>query len=175
MMTRAIACARTSHVAIALLALLALAPAAVAEAVPPRAPTTLVVQGVPVEANEESVKCDIKKIPGVSVRRLADCDSARVITFPNANDISVIRFEIAPDSPEINEGRRAELRDMFDALNGQEVWYRFSTLVPRDFPSASPYRVVLAMASADAARGAAPAAAARPSVDRRCLHGDAVE
>jgi len=144
MMTRAIACARTSRVSIAFLALLALAPAAAVEAVPPRAPTTLVVQGVPVEANEESVKCDIKKIPGVSLRRLADCDSARVITFPNANDISVIRFEIAPDAPEINQGRRAELRDMFDAANGQEVWYRFSTLVPRDFPSASPYRVVLA-------------------------------
>src|SRR3954470_12930806 len=144
MMTRAIACARTSRVSIAFLALLALAPAAAVEAVPPRAPTTLVVQGVPVEANEESVKCDIKKIPGVSLRRLADCDSARIITFPSANDISVIRFEIAPDAPEINEGRRAELRDMFDAVNGQEVWYRFSTLVPRDFPSSSPYRVVLA-------------------------------
>src|SRR5215211_7374064 len=138
-------CARqTSRGSIALSVALALAPAAAIAAGPSRTPGTLVVHGVSVETNEESVKCDVRKIPGVSLRRLADCDSARVITFPNANGISVLRFEIAPDAPEINQGRRAELRDMFDAANGQEVWYRFSTLVPRDFPSASPYRVVLA-------------------------------
>src|SRR5215216_4858987 len=108
-MIRVMTCARQiSHLSIALSVALALAPAAAIAAAPSRTPGTLVVHGVSVETNEESVKCDIRKIPGVSLRRLADCDSARILTFPTVNDLSVIRFEIAPDAPDINQGRRAE-------------------------------------------------------------------
>jgi hypothetical protein len=108
----------------------------------PRAPEKLVFRGIPIEAQEESVKCDIKHISGVSLRRLVDCDSATYITIPKKTDLSVIRFEIRPENPEINQGRRAELRDMLDAVTGEEVWYRFSTLVPRDFPKGAPQVVV---------------------------------
>jgi len=71
-----------------------------------------------------------------------DCDSATYITIPKKTELSVIRFEIRPENPEINQGRRAELRDMLDAVAGEEVWYRFSTLVPRDFPKGAPQVVV---------------------------------
>src|SRR5829696_1617394 len=108
----------------------------------PRAPGKLVFRGVPIEAQEESVKCDIKHVSGVSLRRLVDCDSATYITIPKKTDLSVIRFEIRPENPEINQGRRAGLRDMLDAVAGEEVWYRFSTLVPRDFPKGAPQVVV---------------------------------
>ena len=102
----------------------------------PRGPGKLVFRGVPIEAQEELVKCDIKHVSGVSLRRLVDCDSATYITIPKKTELSVIRFEIRPENPEINQGRRAELRDMLDAVAGEEVWYRFSTLVPRDFRKA---------------------------------------
>ena len=108
----------------------------------PRGPGKLVFRGVPIEAQEESVKCDIKHVSGVSLRRLVDCDSATYITIPKKTELSVIRFEIRPENPEINQGRRAELRDMLDAVAGEEVWYRFSTLVPRDFPKGAPQVVV---------------------------------
>ena len=35
----------------------------------PRGPGKLVFRGVPIEAQEESVKCDIKHVSGVSLRR----------------------------------------------------------------------------------------------------------
>jgi hypothetical protein len=38
----------------------------------PRGPGKLVFRGVPIEAQEESVKCDIKHVSGVSLRRLVD-------------------------------------------------------------------------------------------------------
>jgi len=79
----------------------------------------------------------------------------------------VIRFEIRPENPQINQGRRAELRDMLDAVAGQEVWYRFSTLVPLDFPKNAP-QVVLAQWHEQLAEGEP---SRRPPLAHRLIDG----
>ncbi len=44
--------------------------------------------------------------------------------------VSAARFEIRPDDKKISDGYRAELRDPYVASPHEEVWYRFSTLIP---------------------------------------------
>ena len=108
----------------------------------------VVVEGVPVTITEQSIKCDIDPadIPkDISTKRLVDCNSAEVveIDLPDEN-ISAIKFTISPDDKKISSGVRAELRDMHVAKNGDETWYRFSTLLPSDFPVEAKHRLVTA-------------------------------
>ena len=100
-----------------------------AEYVVPSTSKTITMFGKAVEVDETSLKCGVKAIKGVSLLRLADCDSAVEMKLPKSG-ISFIRFEVAPGDPQISQGWRAELRDMYVAKNGEEVWYRFSTLLP---------------------------------------------
>lgn len=107
----------------------------------------VVIDGTPVTFEKRSLQCDID--PGdipedISIRRLADCYSAKhVVMRYNEREVPIIKFTIKPTSTPISKGIRAELRDMFEAANGEESWYRFATLLPRDFRVDAPHRLVL--------------------------------
>ncbi|MEM8811977.1 MAG: heparin lyase I family protein [Pseudomonadota bacterium] len=93
----------------------------------------------------ESVKCDLGDIPDFSVKRLIDCDAAKFVEL-NYGDTALraVRFQIDPQDAKISGGIRAELRDLYEAVNGEEVWYRLSTMLPPDFPVDADHRLVLA-------------------------------
>src|SRR4051794_21864215 len=116
---------------------------AAAEYVVPFTPKTITMFGKAVDVDETSLKCGVKAVKGVSLLRLADCDSALEMKLPKSG-FSFIRFEVAPGDPQISQGWRSELRDMYVAKNGEEVWYRFSTLVPSTNALEVPHRVVTA-------------------------------
>ncbi|MFT7459970.1 MAG: hypothetical protein ACI909_002658 [Planctomycetota bacterium] len=105
----------------------------------------ILIEGQTITYNKSSVKCDIGEIDGVSTRRLLNCDSAELIEVRTAdNEARVSKFTITPFDSQISDGVRAELRDMHVAQNGDETWYRFSTLLPKSFPVQSEHRLVLA-------------------------------
>src|SRR3954468_13728036 len=116
---------------------------AAAEYVVPFTSKTVTILGKAGDVDERSLKCGVKAIRGVSLLRLSDCDSALELKLPKSQ-ISFIRFEVTPGDPQISQGWRAELRDMYVAKNGEEVWYRFSTLVPSTNALDVPHRVVTA-------------------------------
>lgn len=103
------------------------------------------VDGKQIQITKNSVKCGDPGFEGVSTRRLVDCDSAKLVEF-EYEDIAkrVVKFTINPFDEQISAGVRAELRDMHEARNGEEIWYRFATLLPRDFAIESRHRLVLA-------------------------------
>ena len=105
---------------------------------------SVIINGTPVKINETSVKCDLGEIPNVSKKRLVDCDSAELVELEH-RDIrkQAVKFSLKPLDKQISDGVRAELRDMHEAVNGDEIWYRFSTLLPRNFPMQSKHRLVL--------------------------------
>lgn len=102
------------------------------------------IGGTPVEIRETSVKCGLGEIENVSKKRLVDCDSAELVEL-EYGDIhkKAVKFSLNPLDKQISNGVRAELRDMHEAVNGDEIWYRFSTLLPLDFPMGSKHRLVL--------------------------------
>ncbi len=106
----------------------------------------IVIDGTPVDLKKTSIKCEIKNIPkNISARRLTDCYSAkRVVLKHDDVRLEAVKFTIKPETRQISNGVRAELRDMYEAVNGEEVWYRFSTLLPKDFAVSSKHRLVLA-------------------------------
>jgi len=136
------ACNMVAAAGVFLAAALAVAPAFGAEQ------DEIVIQGVPVTVTEESIKCDIDpaSVPkDISTKRLVDCNSAELIEISlPGEEIRAIRFTISPDDKKISSGTRAELRDMHVAKNGDETWYRFSTLLPEDFPIEAKHRLVMA-------------------------------
>ncbi len=98
-----------------------------------------------IQAKKTSIKCTDGGFEGFSVRRLVDCHSAKVVEFRYEEvEKKVIKFEIDPFDQQISQGVRAELRDMHEAANGEEIWYRFATLIPKDAPLESKHRLVLA-------------------------------
>ena len=105
----------------------------------------IVIGGQTVTLTESSVKCDLGEMENYSKRRLVNCNSAQLVEF-NYDDgqARAIKFTIEPFDEQISSGVRAELRDMHESVNGEEIWYRFATLLPRDFPIDSPHRLVLA-------------------------------
>lgn len=105
----------------------------------------IIIDSQPVSMTKQSIKCDVDEIENISTRRLVHCDSAKLVEL-RYKDISksAVKFTIAPFDDEISKGVRAELRDMYEAKNGEVVWYRFSTLLEKDFPMASTHRLVLA-------------------------------
>lgn len=107
--------------------------------------TEIVIDSQPVSISKKSVKCDLDEVEHISTRRLAHCDSAKLIEL-NYKDISTmaVKFTIDPYDDEISQGVRSELRDMYEAKNGEVAWYRFSTLLEEDFPITSSHRLVLA-------------------------------
>lgn len=91
-----------------------------------------------------SVKCEIGMIPNISKKRLADCESAKLIQRADEDFADgVVLFQINPEDKKISNGNRAELRDMYEAVNGEEIWYRISTKLPSDFPIGKQHRLVL--------------------------------
>jgi hypothetical protein len=105
----------------------------------------ILIDSQPVSLNKQSVKCDIDEIENVSKRRLVHCDSAKLVELSYQDKkTSAFKFTIKPYDDEISGGVRAELRDMLEVQNNDVVWYRFSTLLPDDFPITSRHRLVLA-------------------------------
>ena len=100
-------------------------------------------EGAEPAMKQQSVKCELGKLDGMSVRRLVGCGSATMITFPADPSLKLVRFEIDPGDAKISGGTRAEFQDLYKAHNGEENWYRFSDALPRDFPLPN-NRVVLA-------------------------------
>lgn len=116
-----------------------------------------------------SVKCDIGTIPNISKKRLADCDSATL--FQRADEDvtdSVVLFHIDPKDKKISNGNRAELRDMYEAVNGEEIWYRISTKLPSDFPIGEQHRLVLSQWHERTPEGAP---SLRPPLSHRLWNG----
>lgn len=109
---------------------------------------TLEINGQAVPVSGRSIKCDIDpaELPdNISTKRLANCNSAEVVTAEyHGEEIGAVKFTISPDDKQISSGVRAELRDLHVAQNGDETWYRFATLVPKDFPMDAEHRLVLA-------------------------------
>ncbi len=104
-----------------------------------------VIRGTPVAIDTTSVKCEMDEIEGVSSKRLVDCDSALLVEVTHADGTERgVRFVISPFDEKISSGTRAELRDMHESVNGDQRWYRFSTLLPKDFPMDAEHRLVLA-------------------------------
>jgi len=91
----------------------------------------------------QSIKCELGGIDGLSILRLTDCGSATVLRLVDHPATSVIQFEIKPDDAKISHGTRAELRDLYEAVNGEETWYRLTTALPDDFPVERGQRLVL--------------------------------
>lgn len=107
-------------------------------------PTDIIINGTPVAVDRKSVKCDLGEIEKVSKRRLVNCNSAKLIELSYGGEkSSTVKFTIDPFDEKISDGVRAELRDMHEAGNGDETWYRFSTLLPEDFPVDAKHRLVL--------------------------------
>ena len=108
----------------------------------------IVINGKSVTVEEYSIKCDLdpNDIPkDISTKRLANCDSAELIVVDyEGKQIPAVRFVIKPDDKKISSGVRAELRDLHVSKNGDEIWYRFATLLPEDFPVDAKHRLVLA-------------------------------
>lgn len=116
-----------------------------------------------------SIKCDIGAIPNISKKRLADCDSAT--WFKQADEAvtdSVVLFHIDPEDKKISNGNRAELRDMYEAVNGEEIWYRISTKLPSDFPIDEQHRLVLSQWHERTPEGAP---SLRPPLSHRLWNG----
>ncbi len=103
----------------------------------------ITILGQTVDVDETSLKCGVKAIAGFSLLRLANCHSAVAMKLPKWG-AQFIRFEVAPGDPQISQGWRAELRDMYVAKNGEEVWYQFSTLLPSTTALKAAHRVVTA-------------------------------
>ncbi|MES0879345.1 heparin lyase I family protein [Roseibium sp. SCP14] len=97
---------------------------------------------------ERSIKCDGKPddFPDyMSTERLVNCDSGKIVTFDGKPDLGrLLQFTIKPSDRKLFGGTRAELADTRIAKNGEEAWYRISTLIPNDFPIETPHRLVLA-------------------------------
>jgi hypothetical protein len=70
--------------------------------------------------------------PGWSRKRIVGPHSLRLEA---ADQVGVAaRFELRPGDY-VSEGHRAELRDLYHAVPGSEVWYAFSTMVPEEHPA----------------------------------------
>jgi len=116
-----------------------------------------------------SVKCDTDAIPNISKKRLAGCKSAT--WFQQSGESvteSVVLFHIDPKDKKISDGNRAELRDLYEAVNGEEIWYRISTKLPSDFPIDAKHRLVLSQWHERTAEGAP---SLRPPLSHRLWNG----
>ena len=74
-------------------------------------------------------------------RRLAVSEDALVVERRDGR--ATFRCTISPSDEKISDGVRAEIRMPHRAVNGEERWYRFATLVPENFPVEDGNRVVL--------------------------------
>ena len=104
----------------------------------------VIIEGQSIQLNTISIKCEVGEIENVSTKRLLNCDSAELVKIPSRKGHpKAVKFTITPYDDEISDGVRAELRDMHVAKNGDVVWYRFSSLLPKDFPIDADHRLVL--------------------------------
>lgn len=67
--------------------------------------------------------------------------SGRIVTNPVRRGRYAARFELRAGD-DTGDGVRAELKEGYNAPLGREIWYSFSTLVPRDFPIADSRTVI---------------------------------
>jgi Polysaccharide lyase len=69
---------------------------------------------------------------GWSVKRLSGEHSARIQSEVVSTGTLACRFELRPDDY-VSQGHRAELRDPYNVVWDEEVWYGFSTLIDPGF------------------------------------------
>jgi peptide/nickel transport system ATP-binding protein len=69
---------------------------------------------------------------GWSVKRLSGGHSARIQSEVVRTGGKACRFELRPGDY-VSQGHRAELRDPYNVVWDEEVWYGFSTFIARDF------------------------------------------
>ena len=82
-------------------------------------------------------------LAGWSTRRLAKAYSAVVQDRIVRVGTKACRFEIRPGD-EVSQGLRAELRDWYNAPFDVDIWYGFSTYLPKEFHPPRGVGVVLA-------------------------------
>ena len=80
---------------------------------------------------------------GWTTTRLAGRHSATIQSETVRVGTRACRFELRPGDY-ISQGHRAELRDPYNAIWDEEVWYGFSTLMPADHRLADGIGCVLA-------------------------------
>jgi hypothetical protein len=123
-------------------------------ATPPQTPDDRVAIGAQsFQVQRQSIKCELGGIDGLSILRLTDCGSATLLRLPDHPATRLVQFEIKPGDAQISQGTRAELRDPYEAVNGEETWYRLTTALPKDFPVDRRQRLVLAQWHEHAAPG----------------------
>ena len=106
----------------------------------------ILVSGKRVPVTKTSAKCAAVENPNVSNKRLVDCDAAKYLEYRyEGKEKLIVKFTINPNDEKISDGVRAELRDMRETVNGEEIWYRFATRIPDDdsFPIEAKHRLVL--------------------------------
>jgi Polysaccharide lyase len=69
---------------------------------------------------------------GWSVKRLSGDHSAEIQSEVVRSGTRACRFELRPGDY-VSQGHRAELRDPYNVVWGEEVWYGFSTFLSADF------------------------------------------
>jgi hypothetical protein len=66
-------------------------------------------------------------------KKLAGAHSFRIVDDPVRSGTYAGRFELRAGD-DTGDGVRSELKEMYFAPLGCEIWYSFSTYIPRDFP-----------------------------------------
>ena len=127
------------------------------------------IDGEQIQGTKTSFKCSGGGFEGISTRRLVNCDSAKLVEFTYEEiEKQVSKFTINPYDEQISAGVRAELQDMHLARNGDELWYRFATLLPKDFAIESSHRLVLVQWHEQMQEGKA---SLRPPLSHRLWNG----
>lgn len=91
-----------------------------------------------------SVSCGLGSLAEWNIKRLADCHSMKTFEYPPGSGNQVGRFDIRPDDPKISNGWRAEIKDGSYSVSGDREWYRFTTVIPVDFPIEREHSIVTA-------------------------------
>lgn len=108
-------------------------------------PEEIEIDGKTFNVAKSSLQGDSAAPEWLSTRRLTNGDSAKLVTFSCGNiEQRAVEFNLNPHDDQISAGVRAELRDVHESVNGDETWYRFSTLLPKTFPIDARHRLVLA-------------------------------
>jgi hypothetical protein len=82
-------------------------------------------------------------LEGWSVKRLSGPYSATIQSEVVRIGRRACRFELRPGDY-VSQGHRAELRDPYNVIFDEEVWYGFSTFLPEDFELPEPVTCVFA-------------------------------
>jgi hypothetical protein len=105
------------------------------------------------------------------IKKFAASYSGQIVRMPVRRGKYAARFELRAGD-DTGDGIRAEVKEMYCAPLGREIWYSFSTFIPQDFPIVETPTVITQWhASEDSGEGLA---ARSPVLAHRYANGDLV-